>query len=193
MAATCVLYGWLESTANMVEGLETTIRPWCYNRGLRAASIAVYRPRSDHIRGWPDVRRGDWCNLGRFASPLARSQYLAIYNSVFCFRFRCLPHHLDRASDPLRRSLLPWPSPRTSQDPDLRVGMRGRRQCRLELIGCCVDHSQTDHQRKVAVLQRRCNASNLGHVNSLEMLLSPLNCRSAVEVKQDEGDPEQGP
>ncbi len=173
-------------------GLETAIRPGCYDRGLRAVSIAVYRPRSDHIRGRPDVRRGDWCNLGRFASPLARSQYLTIYNSVFCFRFRSLPHHLDRVSDPLPHSLLPWPSPRTSQDPDLRAGMRGGRQCRLELIGCWVDRSQTDQQRKVAILQRCRNASHLGHVNFLETLRS-LNRRSAVEVKQDEGDPEQRP
>lgn len=66
-------------------GLETTIRPWCYNRGLRAVSIAVYRPRSDHIRGRPDVRRGDWCNLGRFASPLARSLQFGLLFSLPLF------------------------------------------------------------------------------------------------------------
>ena len=62
---------------------------------------------------------------------------------------------LDRVSDPLPRPVPPWPSPRTSQGPAVCVGMRGRRQCRLELIVCGADHSQTDHQRKVAVLQRR--------------------------------------
>lgn len=150
LAATCVLYGWLESTANMVEGLRLLFAP--------GATTVVFAP---FLLLFIALALIIFVAGPMFAAAIGAIlgglllRWRALYNSVFCFRFRCLPHHLDRASDPLRRSLPPWPSPRTSQGPAVCVGMRGRRQCRLELIVCGADHSQTDHQRKVAVLQRR--------------------------------------